>query len=353
MVLDGGDRLRRALAAFDFDAFVKRKGGRKEAPYSPSREYLITCPFPTCRSSRLRVNTEKRTWICWGCGETGDVLRFIEAFERCELDGAIEFVLKGYVGGDAKIATLESTIRPAHAPKPEIRALPPIPWPSGVELLTDPRMPAHARAWAYLTGRGLTHEQIIGWRLAYGRTGRCRERIVFPVWMDHAFVYYQARATWEAPPGTKEEQRAWVEKTGFRKSINPENVVGHATAGEVVFNYDRVTVESHVVVCEGPIDAIKVGPHAVALLGKAPVPTKLERLRRLRASRFTVYLDRGEEERRNAQIIAAELATHADVYICEPPEGYDAGALTPEQNAYIVNGAVRWTGKKLEGILKT
>ncbi len=322
MITEGGEKLRRALARFDSASFILKHGGFKESRSPRSYEYLAR--HPACGSTRLRFNAYKGTWICWGCKETGDVLELIEALERTTLEGSIDFVLAVEIHKPVRVDRLK-----------------PIQWPIGVEQLVEPSFPGHARAWQYLFGRGLSVEHIRSYKLSVGRNGRLKDRILFPVYMDHALVYWQARAMWDPPALPKEQQREWIAATGYRKTLNPisEDDIGFATASDVVFNYDRACIEPHVVIVEGPFDAIKVGQHAVGLFGKYATPAKLERLRRMRAQRFTVYLDRGAAEREAAQTLAAELAPYAPVFLCEPPEGRDAGDLDPVQNAVIVASA--------------
>lgn len=350
--MDAGEKLRRAVAAFDTASYILSRGGYKESKSPRAYEYLVT--HPACGSGRLRFNTQKQTGICWGCHKGCDTLELIEMLERTTMEGAIDFVLARYVGGDANIERLAPVaVIPDRA---ALRRLPPLQWPHGVELLTNPHAPPHADAWRYAFGRGLTVEQVIAFRLGVGRSGRYTNRLIFPVYMDHALVYFQARAMWDPPAHlTGAAMREWKETTGYRKSLNPLSTgAGEATASEIIFNYDRASSEPHVVICEGPIDAIKVGPHAVALMGKADTPEKLERLRRMRAHRFTVYLDRGREERIVSQRLAGELAPYAPTFICEPPPGHDAGSLTPEQNAWLVAQAQPYRpGGTLEGIGKT
>lgn len=271
----------------------------------------------------------------------------VQLFERCTEVGAIEFILSGYVGGDSRIEKLESILSgfgavtrtgPAWG---SLRRLPPIPWPKGVEVLTVPCTP-HWRAWEYLTRRGITIQQVRDWGIGFGRSGKLTDYIVFPVYMDHALVYWQGRATWDPPPGlSKEERRAWVDETKYRKTLNPWAKEGssNATASDVIFNYDRASICEHVVICEGPIDAIKVGTHAVALFGKNSSETKIDRLTKMSASLFTIYLDRGKEEREKAEALARELEAFARVRIATPPEGHDPGSLTPEQNAAVIEAA--------------
>jgi hypothetical protein len=213
--------------------------------------------------------------------------------------------------------------------------LPQIPWPAGVDLLALSSL--HVLAWEYLRTRGLSPELLDGWRVGWGRNGWLDRYLVFPVYMDGGLVYWQGRAAWD--PDVGEE--------GYRKTLNPRSVGGYATAQDVLFNYDRARTAQHVVICEGPIDAIKVGEHAVALFGKVSSAQKVTRLQRMRALRYTVYLDRGKEERAYAEQLAAELSAFAPTYIATPPQGYDPGALTRAQNAYVIAHAEPFRGRQL------
>lgn len=338
------DRLERAIAAFQMAPFARAVGGRKESPSPLSFEWLFTCPH--CGSSRLRFNEKKRAGICWGCRRGFDTFTLVRDVMKLDEFGAVEFFVQRYVGGDSSAASLLSSLAAIEPPKPAVRRLPQIMWPEGAEILTTPCAP-HARAWQYLTGRGIDVQMVREFGLAYGRSSRTRERIVFPCRMDGTLVYWQARATWDPPPHlTGTSLREWKERTGYIKSINPiVNSALDPQAHEVLYNYERASVEPHVVICEGPIDAIKVGVHAVALLGKVAGPVKIERLKRMRARSFTIYLDNGDEERASAISLARELSAMAQVRICTPPAGYDAGALDRYSNAMIVYRAVPWVPK--------
>lgn len=314
--------LRQALASFDAPSFVKRHGGYKESRSSLSHEYLLTCP--RCGSGRLRWHARKGTWICWGCRKTGDTIALVQLLERCEEHEAIAYVLDGYVGGDAP-AQLDTEAICAPV-KRQLTRLAQMPWPHGVDVLSQ--TPMHARAWSYLHSRGLTPAMVEHLRLGWGRQGWLDGYIVFPVYMDGGLVYWQGRQAQDPPTGPK--------------TLNPRSQEGFATAQDVLFNYDAAKRDSHVVICEGPIDALKVGPNAVALFGKISSPVKVARLIRMRAMRYTVYLDRGEEERQHAERLAKQLDAYAPTYLATPPLGYDPGALTVEQNAHVIANAERF-----------
>ena len=288
-------------------------------------------------------------WICWGCNITGNTLELIAAFEKCSIMDAIGYVVDGYVGGDAPVE-LSVVAKPMAASRTGLSVLPTVPYPNGYEQIVT-NMPAHQEAVHYLARRGIGHSTIAEYRIGYCRFGPMTRYVVFPCFMDGGLVYWQARATWDPPKFSHKDQRkAWEKATKYRKTLNPMG--GPVEAMEVLFNYDRARAERHVVICEGPIDAIKVGPHAVALLGKEPSPTKVERLLRMSAARYTVYLDPGEKERAKALALAEQLHEWAPTFIATPPHGCDPGDLTPGQNHAIIAQAEPYAPVGLQSKLK-
>lgn len=337
--------LRRVLQKFDVNEFCKRHGGRKESPSPHTFEWLFPCV--SCGSSRLRYNHKKQTWICWGCNDTGGLLKLIQGLERCADLRALEIVFAGYVGGDSPIQGLDLDLVSMYA-KPAVRYLPSMHWPKTADRLTAAVMAPHMRAWQYLTwapphGRGITVEQVEQYQLGVGRSGRLDNYVVFPCFMDRGLVYYQGRAMWDPPPELEGvARRDWVESTGYRKTLNPISKADDSQAHghEVMFNYDRAAAHEWIIITEGPVDAIKAGDNAVALIGKDPNPVKLERIARLPARTYVVYLDYGADE--SAEHIAKELHQYGDVLIATPPPGKDPGDLTRDENAACIQQAARY-----------
>lgn len=345
------DALDRAIAAFDAQAFVDRHGGYKESRNPHSREYLLPC---ACGSDRLRWRHEpgvKLAWKCWGCGKSGATVELVMLLERTDRMSAIGIIVDGYVGGDAP-TELRAELAVRAPAKTELTRLPKIHPPRGFELVAYQQ--EHAFAVNYLLGsRGIDWGAVQTYRLGCALHGRLKGYVVFPCFMDGGLVYWQARATWDPPAHLNRDQRkAWEKATGYRKTLNPLNREQAAAASEVLFNYDQARVQPHVVICEGPVDAMKVGPHAVALLGKAPTEVKVERLLRMFAQRYTVYLDRGDEERAKAEQLAEQLSDFAPTFIAEPPEGYDPGKLTLEQNAAVISEARAFKARGLVSNLR-
>ncbi len=319
------------LRRYDAGAFVSRHGGRKESRAPTSSEYLLRCP---CGSSRLRWNSVKGAFRCWGCRRDGGTLDLVQLLEQCSMERAVEIVASSQLPPGAAPTVLGQVGLVRRTVGEVLRRLPPMRWPREAELL-DPSFRAHEPAWAYWRSRGLGAAEARACGVAYARRGRLDGRLVLPVHMDGAVVYYQARTIGDALPKTR----------------NPSSYEAEASASEVLFGYDSARGAGHVVVVEGPFDALRVGPHAVALLGKTASPAKVERLRRMSAIRYTVYLDRGDEERREARRLASLLSEWAPTYVAEPLEGHDPGSLDPARNAEVVAAAVPAVpGGGLEGV---
>jgi len=83
-----------------------------------------------------------------------------------------------------------------------------------------------------------------------------------------------------------------------------------------------------------------------------PSPMKVERLLRMHARRYTVYLDPGAEEAEAAESLAGELSGFAPTFIAIPPAGLDPGDLTPEQNAAVIAQGRPWRGAALKSDLR-
>ena len=60
-------------------------------------ELIGLCPFHEERTPSFFVNEDKGVFHCFGCGEAGDVVRFIELLEQTDFKGAVKIL--GIHGG--------------------------------------------------------------------------------------------------------------------------------------------------------------------------------------------------------------------------------------------------------------
>lgn len=330
--------LREQLYRFDFPAWARRVGAHKESLSTHSTEYLFTCQ--ECLSGRLRYNHRKQTWICWSCERTGSLFDLIEQQEKTDFEGALDVVMAMERCGGAGLGPLQLILKNEGARPVEFAARP---WPPGVDVLSQ--VPWHADAWRYLTERrGIAEQIAMGYQLGYGRSGWLANYLVFPIFQGGKMLYWQARAAWDPPDELSGDARKeWVERTGYRKTLNPKNEERYACASDVIFNLEVASAFSQIIVCEGPVDAIKSGTQAVSLLGKTATPQQLQLLRSSGCERFTVYLD--SEAREDSAKLCSELSAFANAFEAIPPPGTDPGDWTPSQNAAILQRALRWRPK--------
>jgi len=55
-------------------------------------QFLGLCPFHQENTPSFRVTPQKQTWHCFGCGQGGDVFKFVEMAEKIDFRGALEML---------------------------------------------------------------------------------------------------------------------------------------------------------------------------------------------------------------------------------------------------------------------
>jgi DNA primase len=75
--------------AVDFVALV---GAKTELRRSSGSGFMGICPFHDERSPSFSVDAAKKVFHCFGCGESGDVYRFVELTEGVDFRGALELL---------------------------------------------------------------------------------------------------------------------------------------------------------------------------------------------------------------------------------------------------------------------
>jgi len=244
--------------------------------------YHIHCP--DCQTARERkpkmyVSTHSGWWKCWRCGVTG---RLPGDWEEVDDDGWEDVPEE----------------RPPIEEPSEYHALP------GTHRLLEP-------ARAYLRGRGVPDHVVAEARLGYARKGDHAQRVIMPI------------------PGPDGEWLGWVGAAIRRPHPVPYWTAGNMDRESTFYNdcaLARVT-EEPLLVTEGPFDALRHWPNAVACLGK-PTPSQIKRLRR--AQRPLIIALDGDSWREGVGVAESLRVDGRRAYAVVLPRGQDLDDTDPE-----------------------
>ena len=337
--------------------------------------YTGLCPFHEERTPSFSVNAEHKLYHCFGCGESGDALRFVQATEGLDFKEALEFLADRY-GIELRREREDPRAEERRRHRERLLALLERTVDFYVRYLWESAEAAEARR--YLEGRGLGEEVLRQFRIGYapgawdrvvtaaqrdgftlqevagaglGQRGarggfhdRFRERIMFPLADGRGRVVgFGARAVREG------QQPKYLNSS--------ENELYHK--GRQLFGLDRARRHAakagRVIVSEGYTDVLALHQagmgESVAIMGTAMTQEQLAELSRVAS---TVYLaldaDRsGQEAMLRAARAARERgvtlrvvampvgADPADVVAREGPAGFlgllDSAVSVPEFEA--------------------
>jgi len=171
----------------------------------------------------------------------------------------------------------------------------------------------------YLRERGISFEAVKGAGLGYAIRGKHRGRIIMPI---------------DSPSGTR---LGWVGRTILERGRKYHTAEGMNR--RVTFYNDAAlsTGSSPLVVTEGPFDALRHWPTAVACLGK-PTPDHIGRLRVL--DRPVVIALDGDAWREGLSVARSLRLSGVRAYALALPPCEDLGSTEPEKIAEAVAWAV-------------
>jgi DNA primase len=86
------DSIERVKDAIDM---VELVGGRTELRRAGTR-YVGLCPFHEERTPSFSVNADQKLYHCFGCGEGGDAIGFVQQTEALDFPSAVEFLANRY-----------------------------------------------------------------------------------------------------------------------------------------------------------------------------------------------------------------------------------------------------------------
>lgn len=315
-----------AIRHFDLERYCEGKAATLVA----AGEYLLFCP--QCGKEKLTVNVKKAAWHCWTCDSgaqtgwgvgvqgRGGLVDLLLKFESWSIRQAAEYILANPRHRPLTIERVSGEL--VDIAIDELWVPPPI----------DPPFPSQSIAGIlpYLQQRGITPHDVAMFGLFVCTGGRYADRLIFPVWEQNTFVYWQARAMWEASD---------VPGRHYIKSLNPPRDDVHAVSSDVLMNLDQAACYPRVAIVEGPVDCIKTGPSAVCTFGKKMSSRQIAKLIRAGVQAVDLMWD-GPKPREpdgampEMRAVAPTLSGFFDVRIVRLPHG-DPGERTREELDYL------------------
>ena len=182
---DSKERVRDAID------FVELVNARTELRKSGQRRYTGLCPFHDERTPSFGIDPVEKLYHCFGCGEGGDVFKFVMETEGLDFASALESLAER---AGVELEAEEEDPRAAKRRDREGRLLALLERTAAyyVRVLWESGEAADARA--YLLGRGLTEGALREFRVGYSpsawdtvlnasrRAGYANEECSRPVW---------------------------------------------------------------------------------------------------------------------------------------------------------------------------
>ena len=287
-----------------------------------SRSYIFDCP--KCRhKNKLYMEKRGGRFICFFCAETDrykgrpefaladlaltplrEVQEFLYGTSFSGTANSLDLCLSDLFGGDDVVENDALVV------------VPEVSWPWDCYPI-DHEFSKRGRE--YLAGRGIDLAMAQGYGLRYCPP---KLRVVFPVELGEKLVGWQERLVIPSRVWSEEKQK-------FMESAKMLSSKDVPTAHVVMFA-NRLVGSEHVVVCEGPVDAIKMhlAGGNIATMGKAVSRGQIQFIRNSGVRK--VYLALDPDAARETARLVREFSD-LEVYLVEIPAGAkDIGELSFE-----------------------
>ena len=282
------------------------------------QSFIFTCPRCN-KNDKLYIRKTDGVFRCWSCVDT-DRFGGAPEFAFKELLNLTLTEIKKILYGD-KIADLSQDFDISFEQDPDSFSKPE---PETVDRPYEHQVLSHKHAkkgLAYLEGRGISLEVAEFYDVQYSTIDR---RVIFPVHYDNRLVGWQART---------------IEPTEFLvegKIVKTQKILSTANfPKDRTVMFESTLLESeHVVLCEGPVDAIKchlVGGN-IATMGKGVETGQIERMLSVGPTKKRLYINTDPDAINQAEKLAERFGGDIQCFLVELPKGFkDIGEMSLEE----------------------
>ena len=271
--------------------------------YISGEEHLFFCPYCKHHKKKLSVNVDKDFFKCWVCDMSGRTIRrLVRRF------GSFQQLQEwDRISGKTDISTFDEILDFQHTPEPLQR----IAIPEEFVTLTGKSQPASATlALKYLENRGITHHDVLRWKMGYCVRGTYEGRIVIPSFDEEGYINYFVARAYDG---------------NWRKYLNP------SLSKDIVFNHLYLDWDSDIILVEGVFDAIKAGPNSIPLLGST-LRENSKLFQEIVRNDSSVYLALdADAEKKTMRMIKILLSYGIETYKIDVSGFDDVGEMSKEE----------------------
>jgi hypothetical protein len=295
--------------------------------------FIFECPR-CCKADKLWIRKKDGRFICFVCAET-ERFKGRPEYALTELLGQPLDYIKQRLYGEAWHDENSEVYLPGElidfSEEPYAEYEPPthaeIAWPWDSYEITDRNS---IRGAAYLKSRGVPTDIAASYGIRYWTSQR---RVLFPVSHHGKLIGHQARAIFPCE---------WLDADGKVKTAVKIVTSDGLERDRALMFHDRLIGSPHVVLCEGPMDAIKAhlcGGN-VATMGKVVSRGQLDLIRYMGVKKVYLALDPDATE--ECSRIVREFYDDMEVYLMQPPAGFkDLGDMSFEAVREVFDTAPR------------
>lgn len=291
-----------------------------------SLSFIMDCP--RCgKKDKLYIRRSDGRFVCWFCKEV-DGYQGKPEYALADLlgqsIGSLQQKLHGVVSSDVlffdpKVFDFRHEDDNDVIELPEAFQLEEVYWPYDFYPI-DHELSVRGRS--YLEGRGIPLDVAMRYGIRYCTPKR---RVVFPVMVEGKLVGWQERLI--VPHRNFDiDLAAWLE--------TPKALTSKGMKRDAVLMFgDQLKGHDHVILCEGPVDAIKADLCGgnVATLGKAVTPKQIELLKNGGVRKVYLGLDR-DAAKETGRLVNEFESCGIECYDMTPPrEFHDLGEMSFNQ----------------------